>query len=558
MLSQLKINNYAIAENLEVEFQSGLSTITGETGAGKSIMIDALSLALGGRADSHAIGNKSDKAQVIANFDIHNNALAKLWLEEKSLDADGECILRRVLSKDGKSRAFINGMPSPLQDVKALAELLINIHSQHQHQQLLKKETHRELLDAFCENQTQVKELQQAYKQWKNIQKQLSSLQENQTNRLGRIEFLKFQLEELDKLALTENEYQLLSEEHKKLANVDQDLEQAHEALSLLREQENFNISDALHKVQHIFQNLAQKHSTLQINAESIDNALIQIEESTHDLNNYIESLECNPEKLNKIDQRLSKIHHLARKHTIKADMLFEFHQNLQQELSTLLNSDVSLSHLEEQNKKQEQNFFSLAQNLSKKRQTAAKKLDKNINQRFAELGMESARIQTQIQTLDSKAANQFGIDDIEILIATNHGQTPQSLSKIASGGELSRISLAIQVSFAEKSSVPCLIFDEVDVGIGGATAEVVGRLLRELASHGQVICVTHLAQVAAQGNHHFKIQKIHDKHSSTTHVLNLKQKDRVEEIARMLGGLELTQKTQSHAKEMLDMARSA
>lgn len=558
MLSQLKINNYAIAESLDIEFHSGLSTITGETGAGKSIMIDALSLALGGRADSNAIGSHADKAQVIASFDIHKNPLAKAWLEEKSLDADEECILRRVLSKDGKSRAFINGMPSPLQDVKSLAELLINIHSQHQHQQLLKKESHRELLDLFCENQNAVKELQQIFKQWKNTQKQLKELKNNQSTRLGRIEFLQFQLEELDKLDLSENEYQSLSEDHKKLATVDQDLEQANEALALLSEQEDFNLTDILYKTHTIFQNLAQKHSALMPASESIANALIQVEESTNDLKHYLDTLECDPEALHAIDERLSKIHHIARKHHIKAEELFVFHQNLHTELRTLLSSDVSLTHLEEQNKKQEQHFFSFAQNLSKTRITAAKKLDKAISQKFAELGMADARIQTSITALDTNEANQFGIDDIEILIATNPGQKPQSLSKIASGGELSRISLAIQVNFAEKSSVPCLIFDEVDVGIGGATAEVVGRLLRELASHGQVICVTHLAQVAAQGHHHLKIQKIASELGNSTQVNNLKQKERIEEIARMLGGLELTQKTQSHAKEMLEMARTA
>ena len=572
MLNELKITNFAIAENLDIEFHAGLTTITGETGAGKSIMIDALSLALGARADSNSIGSKGEKAQIIASFDIQQNKQAKAWLEEKSLDAEGECILRRVLSKDGKSRAFINGVPSPLQDVKALSELLINIHSQHQHQQLLRKDSHRELLDAFCENSGLTKDVQSAFSEWQSTYKQLNALSSNQSTRLARVEFLKFQLDELDKLAIADNEYETLNTQHKKLANVDQDIEQAHEALALLNEQEEFNISDAMHKVQQIFQALSQKHPALKPSTESVENALIQIEESAGDLKHYLDQLDCDPEKLNDIDQRLSKIHQIARKHQIKADDLFSFHQNLQQELDSLQNSDESLAHLEAECEKQEAVYFTLAEKLSKKRKSAAKKLDKAISSKFVELGMENARIETRIHSLallpstqkektasaPTSSAKSHGIDDIEMLIATNPGQSPQSLAKIASGGELSRISLAIQVNFAQKSSVPCLIFDEVDVGIGGATAEVVGKLLRELAGHGQVICVTHLAQVAAQGNQHFKIKKHSDKKSSATEVRCLEKKERIEEIARMLGGVELTQKTQSHAKEMLAMAKAS
>jgi DNA repair protein RecN (Recombination protein N) len=566
MLNELQITNFAIAENLDIEFHSGLTTITGETGAGKSIMIDALSLALGARADSNSIGPKSEKAQIIASFDIQKNAEAKSWLVDKSLDAEEECILRRVLSKDGKSRAFINGVPSPLQDVKALSELLINIHSQHQHQQLLRKDSHRELLDAFCENQNLVKDVQNSFAEWQTTHKQLKELSTSQSTRLARVEFLQFQLDELDKLALDENEYETLNAEHKKLANVDQDIEQANEALALLNEREDFNISDALHKAQQLFQVLSQKHPALKASTESIDNALIQIEESADDLKHYLDQLDCDPEKLNEIDQRLSKVHQIARKHHIKPEALFSFHQKLQQELDSLQNSDQSLDHLEKLCEEQEDTYFAFAEKLSNKRKNAAKKLDQAISSKFLELGMENARIETSIQSLtlplndsnDKKFAKFHGIDDIEMLIATNPGQKPQSLAKIASGGELSRISLAIQVNFAQKSSVPCLIFDEVDVGIGGATAEVVGKLLRELASHGQVICVTHLAQVAAQGNHHFKIKKNSDNNSSATEVFTLQQKDRVEEIARMLGGVELTQKTQSHAKEMLAMAKAS
>ncbi len=557
MLHELSINNFAIADQLDIEFEGGLSTITGETGAGKSIMIDALSLALGARADSHWVGSKSNKTQIIANFDITTNPQAKAWLEERSLDADGECILRRVLSKDGKSRAFINGTPSPLQDVKALSEHLINIHSQHQHQQLLKKESHRELIDAFCEEPKLLDKIKQTFKEWKTTEKELSKLKSEQNTRLSRIEFLDFQLNELDQLAIEDGEYKQLSEEHRSLANADQDIESAQSTLAILRDGETSAL-DLLAKSQGQLEELSQQHPKLKPAAESIASALIQTEESSHDIQHYIDSLELDPERLHNMDQRLSTIHDLARKHNVSPDELFQFHQSLTEELSRLKNSDSSIAELEEACGELEKSFKEVAQKLSKKRKQMANKLDKQVNHRFAELGMEGASILTEVESLDINEAKPYGLDRIEICVSTNPGQKHQSLAKIASGGELSRISLAIQVCFAEKASLPCLIFDEVDVGIGGATAEVVGRLLKELADHGQVICVTHLAQVAAQGQQHFKVQKDGDDKSRQTQVNALSQKERINEISRMLGGLELTQKTQSHAKEMLAMAKAS
>ncbi len=556
MLSELKISNFAIAESLDVEFHSQFNTITGETGAGKSIMIDALSMALGERADTSTIGQAGDKAQIIATFNIKQNKAAQQWLEEKSLDADGECILRRVLDRDGKSRAFINGVPSPLQDVKALSERLINIHSQHQHQQLLHKENHRELLDAYSENQLLVKAVQNQFRQWQTCQQKLDTLKQNQSNRLARIEFLNFQLEELDKLDLQENEYQSLSDEHKKLANMDQDIQLANECLSLINGDGENPALNGLYKVQQIFQNLSQKHLNLRPTFESIGSAIINIEEAYRDLENYLRELEGDPEMLSRIDERLSQAHHLARKHHIKAEQLFEYHQTLKQELHELENADETLSTLEQETETLKIQFQQTAQQLSEQRKKSATKLDKAVSKQFKALGMDNAKIETRVNPLVLEKANQFGTDEIEILIATNPGQKPQSLSKIASGGELSRVSLAIQVNFAQKSSLPCMIFDEVDVGIGGATAEVVGKLLRELSTNSQVICVTHLAQVAAQGHHHYKIEKRNENKHNVTKVSELKEKDRVSEIARMIGGVELTAKTQSHAQEMLKMAR--
>lgn len=556
MLSELKISNFAITESLEIEFKTGLSTITGETGAGKSIMIDALALALGARADNKIVGKHADKAQIIASFDIRKNPAAQTWLTHRSLDADDECILRRVITQDGKSKSFINGVPSPLQDIKALAELLINIHSQHQHQALLKKESHRELLDDFCNNEDLLRQVQEHFNKWRKISKQLQQVQENQTTRLTRIEFLQFQLEELDKLALAKDEFSQLNQEHKKLANVDQNLQQVSEALNLLSENEDSNLCQGLYKTQHLLQQLAEQDPALQGDLEAINSALINVEECSANLRHYLDHLEGNPERLNEIDQRLAAIHHIARKHHIKPEQICEFHQGIIDELHSLQHSDQSIEALNKALNESQQHYEQSSETLSQKRKSAAKKLDKTISQKFSELGMEHTRIQTKILALNLDHAKVFGLDDIEILIATNPGQEPQALSKIASGGELSRISLAIQVSFAEKTSIPCLIFDEVDVGIGGATAEVVGRLLKELATHGQVICVTHLAQVAAQGQHHYKVSKQKQKDAMTTRIEYLDENNRVSEIARMLGGVALTETTQSHAREMLQMAQ--
>jgi len=556
MLSELKISNFAIAENLDIEFKTGLSTITGETGAGKSIMIDALALALGARADSKIVGKHSDKAQIIASFDIRKNPAAQVWLTHRSLDTDDECILRRVITQDGKSKSFINGVPSPLQDVKSLAELLINIHSQHQHQALLKKESHRELLDDFCDNRLLLNNVQQYFQNWRNISKQLQQIQESQKTRVARIEFLVFQLEELDKLALAEDEFSKLNQEHKKLANVDQNLQQVSEALQLLSENDELNLCQGLYKTRQILQQLAEQDTSLKGDLEAINSALINVEESSSNLRHYLDHLEGNPERLGEIDQRLAAIHQIARKHHIKPEQICEFHQGIRQELDSLQHADQSIEALSKVLQESQQLYVQESGKLSQKRKTAAKKLDKIISEKFAELGMEHARIQTKMIPLTLEQAKAFGLDDIEILIATNPGQEPQALSKIASGGELSRISLAIQVSFAEKTSIPCLIFDEVDVGIGGATAEVVGRLLKELARHGQVICVTHLPQVAAQGQHHYKVSKQKHKDSITTQIEYLDKNTREVEIARMLGGVALTEKTQSHAKEMLQMAQ--
>lgn len=557
MLTELKISNYAIAQELEIDFRTGLTTVTGETGAGKSIMIDALTLALGARADSSVVSAQAERAEIIATFDISNNSEATKWLSNKSLDADGECLLRRSISKDGKSRAFINGIASPLQDLKQLAEKLINIHSQHQHQALLKKESHRGLLDEFCNNANLLAQVSEQFKVWQHCEKKFKELSDSQSNRVARIDFLNFQSEELNELNMEEGEFEKLNQEQKRLANIDHYLTSANSAILALTDQEENTAAHLISIAQQAVSSIASDDPKLSAISENISSALIQIEEASADISHYLDQLESDPQRLIEIDQRIASIHQLARKHRIKPEQVPQFHQDILSELDSLQNSDQTLEALEKELKGHKGVYLKLAEKLSKKRSQTAKKLDKSITARFAELGMENAIVETRVRALQACDAKAYGIDDIEMLIATNPGQSPQPLSKVASGGELSRISLAIQVNYAEKTSVPALIFDEVDVGIGGSTAEVVGRLLKMLSQHSQVICVTHLPQVAAQGHQHLKVIKDKNKNLISTQVSSLDGKEKVVEIARMLGGLEMTNKTLSHAKEMLKLAAS-
>lgn len=554
MLTQLTIRNFAIASHLEIDFHAGMTVLTGETGAGKSILLGALGLSLGDRADSDLVRFGEAKAEICASFDISSIPQAKAWLEERDLEQDNECILRRVVTAEGRSRAYINGRTSTLADIKILGEQLIDVHSQHEHQSLLVKEKHRALLDDFAGNATLAKEVREHFQAWQRQAQKYDMLINNQEETEARLQVLTFQVDELDKLALQDGEIELLEAEQNRLANAEVLLKGAHEAIECSTNEDGGALSTLLRAKQALI-NLPSEDPTLSESLNMLEEASIQIDEATANLRHFIDGFDLNPARLSEIEERLSTAYQLARKHRCQPEELIGVHLKLSEELSSLSGGDQDLATLEQEIADLKAAYMTLAQKLRTQRLEHALLLESAIGDQLALMSMQNVIFKAQVDPLDERNANINGVDDIEFLISTNPGQPPKALAKIASGGELSRISLAIQVVLAQKSSVPSMVFDEIDVGIGGGTAEVVGRLLKQLGSKGQVICITHQAQVASQGEHHLKISKSLENEAVHSAVEPLDQSERVEEIARMLGGIEITEQTKAHASEMLSLA---
>ncbi|MBV1884505.1 MAG: DNA repair protein RecN [Pseudomonadales bacterium] len=567
MLTHIQIRNFAIIGELDLEISPNLSVITGETGAGKSIVLDALSLAMGQRADAGAVRHGSDKAEILASFELDLAPLAQQWLNDRELDSENHCILRRVVSKDGRSRGYINGRSSTLQDLKDLGSLLINIHGQHEHQALLKKDTHRRLLDNFAKTDSLAKTTATTYRQWQLKRDYLDKLKTRVAENGDRAELLHYQVQELASLNLMEGELKKLEEEHKLLANAEQNQANCHHSLAILNDLacekdthsqqkgEAVAITDLLGQaIRHLEQCIPQ-NETLKQSIELINNALIQTEEAADSLRHYLDSFNSDPARYQALDERLSSIYQLARKHKIPAEQMVTLHQQLAEELESLSGGDEKLEALENECTALQQEYVKIASKLSTKRASAAKKLSKAIGEQISCLGMPQGKCQVTLVPLDAGNYSSQGMESIEFLVTTNAGQPLKPLTKVASGGELSRISLAIQVICAEQSELGTIVFDEVDVGIGGGTAEVVGKLLRHLGKEAQVLCVTHLPQVAAQGHHHLHVNKQTKKKLTHTSITPLSNDEKVLEIARMLGGLEITDQTIAHAKEMVTSA---
>lgn len=546
MLQELHIENFTIIEKLNLSFNHGMTVVTGETGAGKSITIDALELALGARADTQVIRPGSERCEIIAQFDIQKIIAAQQWLQEQELsNSDNDCVLRRIVANDGRSKSFINDKPVSLQSLRALGELLVNIHGQHEHQTLLQRDAQRELLDAFADNQILLKQIKAVYIHWQSLNEKLIAKQKVQSERDSRLEFLRFQTQEFQQVALGENELEALDKEQKLLAHADQYISNYQQAVQLL-DQNDSNILKQLHQAQLL---TADNDGVSQL----LESASIALREAVSELNNKLEKIEINPERLQWVEQRLTKIFELARKHRIKPEALFTLSQQLMDELSNLENNDASLASLEAELKTLTAQYAKLADQLTQQRELAAKKMAKKITDSMQTLGMPGGKFSITLDALSKEELHPYGQEKIEFLVSANPGQPLQPLNKTASGGELSRISLAIQVNAAQKHSSPTLIFDEVDVGIGGATAAIVGQLLKQLSQQAQIICVTHLPQVASVGTQHFQVQKTTDKKTTHTHMTKLSQEDRIKEIARMLGGLKITEQTLAHAKEMIE-----
>ncbi|WP_444815919.1 DNA repair protein RecN [Stutzerimonas frequens] len=557
MLVHLSVHNYAIVEHLDLELKRGMSVISGETGAGKSIMLDALGLTLGDRADSSVVRIGADKADILASFDLDDIPDARAWLAERDMDSEAPCILRRVITAEGRSRGYINGTPCPQGDLKALGELLIDIHSQHEHQSLLKADTHRRLLDEYSGSQELARQVQLAAQRWRQTRQTLERLSNSSDEQRARHQLLSYQLEELENLALGENELEQLEQEHKNLANAEQLLGACRQVMELCSESDAGNVLSALtSSLQRLtaFQNQPQALSEA---VNLLASAQIQVEEAIGELNRFVDHFDADPERQQMLEERLDTIYTLARKHRVQPSELPNLHQQLLEELEGLNADDEAVERLGEELAAYARHYEEKAGELSRNRQAAAEELAIAVEAEIQRLGMPGGRFSVQLKPAAEGEYTPYGLEQVEFLVSANPGQPLRPLAKVASGGELSRISLAIQVITAQTSRVPTLVFDEVDVGIGGPTAEIVGQLLRRLGERGQVLTVTHLPQVAAQGHHHLFVHKARGSDETRTAVAELDQAGRVEEIARMLGGVDLTEQSLAHARQMVTSAQA-
>ena len=557
MLVHLSVHNYAIVEHLDLELQRGMSVISGETGAGKSIMLDALGLALGDRADSSVVRVGADKADILASFDLDDIPDARAWLAERDLDNDAPCILRRVITAEGRSRGYINGTPSPQGDLKALGELLIDIHGQHEHQSLLKGDTHRRLLDEYSGSQELARQVQLAAQRWRQTRQMLERLSNTSDDQRARHQLLSYQLEELEALALENGELEQLEHEHKNLANAEQLLGTCRQVLDMCSESDAGNVLSALTSSLQRLSAFQNQPGALGEAANLLASAQIQVEEAVGELNRFLDHFDSDPERQQALEERLDSIYTLARKHRVQPGELPALQQRLLEELESLNADDEALERLGEELTAYARHYQEKATELSGVRQHAAEALAAAVEAEIQRLGMPGGKFSIALKASAEGEHPPHGLEQVEFLVSANPGQPLRPLAKVASGGELSRISLAIQVITAQTSRVPTLVFDEVDVGIGGPTAEVVGQLLRRLGERGQVLTVTHLPQVAAQGHHHLFVHKARGRDETHTAVATLQDHERVEEVARMLGGVDLTEQALAHARQMIGTAQA-
>ncbi len=549
MLTHLHISNFTLVEKLDLELNAGLTTLTGETGAGKSIMLDALSLALGARADGDKVRPGCKKADVHASFDICNLKHARKWLTEQELceGEEDECILRRVLALDGRSRSFINGHTVTLQQLRQLGGMLIDVHSQHEHQSLLKAPTQRRLLDEFGGFKDLAKQVRDAHREWQEIAQNLEQVRCQSDELNARFQLLSYQVDELQQLGLEDNEIQTLEQEQQQLANFELVNRNSQGLLSLCNDEGG--LLEQIHQGLQLLKQLPGKSTPLLEAEDLLRTAQVQIQEAQSEIEKQLNN-ELDLERLPIVEARLSAIYEIARKHRITPEELSALQQTLSTELAGLQSGDAQLEALEQKEHETAEHWRSLAGELSQRRQFAASRLEKAVNSKLKSLAMEQARFNIEFTALD--APSPWGAENIEFLISTNPGQAAKALAKIASGGELSRISLAIQVVTAQTSTTPTIIFDEVDVGVGGTTGDVVGQLLRELGQNGQVICVTHLAQVACKAQHHIVVSKELNRKGAQSRLQVLDETAKVHEIARMMGGDIGSDQSIAHAREML------
>lgn len=552
MLVSLQVRDFAIVDRIEVEFEPGMTVLTGETGAGKSILVDALGLVLGERGSSKLVRVGARRAEFSAEFDVSGVPVARAWLDEQALDQDDACLLRRVINADGRSRAFINGNAVPVQHLKTLGEMLIDIHGQHFHQSLGRRSVQRDLLDHYGALQALRAQTAETFGAWKSLLERLGALQSADADRESRVDLLTFQFQELESLDAQPGEYAELQAEAQRLANSGRLVEGVAEALDVLSENDAGNAAGMLAAAQRALQGLARFDDALAPVAELLDTAGIQVAEAADSLRRYGDSIDMDPARQNLVEQRLDSMQSVARKHRVDPGDLPELRARLGAELDELGHAEERGRELEQQAQESEAAYRGHAQELSRLRRAAARKFATAVTETMAGLGMPGGTFEISLQPLADGAERASGLDDIEFLISANPGQPPMPLSRVASGGELSRMSLSIQVIASDGSTIPTMVFDEVDSGVGGGVAEMVGRRLAEVARDRQVLCVTHLPQVASLANHHIRISKVTDGKATRTGADVLEQEERVDELARMLGGVKITAKTREHAAEML------
>lgn len=551
MLQALSIRDFVIVDTLELEFSAGYTALTGETGAGKSILIDALSLSLGARNEGDVTRKGCEKAEISTTFDIADNLAARDWLQAQEIDIEDALVLRRVIYADGRSRAFINGASATVGQLREIGETLIDIYSQNAHHSLLKVATQRDILDAYAQASPLAKQVAKLYKDWSQLHQQQLAYEKNASQFADELADLRDSTRELKQLGFASEEWQALQQEHIRLSNGASLLSGMEASLQMMSEGDEVNALDLLSQAQTKLAELQALDSGLQAIAENLDSAVVQLEEASRALNRYLQKSELDPERLAEVEARIQAIHSAARKFRIKPDELPELLAQQLQRVAELegFSDDGALA---KQVQLAWKAYHEQATQLSSARQQAAQRLAKTITEQMQVLSLKGGQFAVAL-TPGEPAAH--GLEQVEFLVAGHAGVEPRSLNKVASGGELSRISLALQVTTASLGTVPCMIFDEVDVGIGGGVAEVVGRLLNQLGQHRQVLVITHLAQVAAQAQQHLQVSKSEQQGATLSRIRALNASERIEEVARMLGGLQITETTRNHAREMLGIA---
>ncbi len=552
MLQELTIQNLALIEKLHLNFESGFTTLTGETGAGKSILLDALGLALGERADSALVRHGTPKADITADFDITHLPDVQNWLAENELDEDSTCLLRRTLTAEGRSKAYINGLPASVNQLKSLSALLIDIHGQHEHQTLMHANKQLALLDAYAKHDEQLAQTAESYQAWQKLNQRYEELHASQADRQSKLELLEFQLSEFDKVQPQADEFETLSDEQNTLSHASEIKQSVYNAYEAIEGDDGLThkLSQAISELENVSEFSPQLAEALaQLNSIQIDCQAV-----ADDIQAQNHHVELDPERLQAVDERLSELFGLAKKYQLDPEQLVTKHQEIRDALAELSDSGASLDTLKQEIDQAWSAFTQQASKLHTSRTQAAKRLSENVTASMHTLGMENGLFQIDVDTTDK--ASKLGLDQVQFQVTANKGQPLQPLAKVASGGELSRISLAIQVASAEVASLPSMIFDEVDVGIGGGIAEVVGQKMQQLGRHRQVFSITHLAQVAAYGDQQLNIRKHTEDDQTKTQVTQLDDDARIEELARMLGGMKITEQTLKHAEEVLSLAQ--